>query len=363
MGSTFRFASRLEPAVRALLDPYCRKHPRLHLAIGLLKGGETAVLHHVPGTPPFPPSKSPHQGIPPLRSGLPREPLYEIGSVTKTFTGALLARAIRDGLVRPDDPVTRFLPDLARNKSMAGHPVTLRQLATHTSGLPSLPPSFLARLLVSPNVRANPYAHFSEDAMLRFLAKYRFPARRRFRYSNMGAGLLGHILARVYGGDYETVLLDAVCRPLGLADTAIRLSGDQRARLVPGYDSRGRPASNWDFRALEGAGALRSTVRDLLAYLRIHIGGTGHPLEEALHDTHRIWHEEPGGRALGIAWFWERRLNLFWHNGGTGGYSSFVGFNKENGTGVVLLANVERHPAAGASLDGIGIGLMRLLGE
>lgn len=366
METTVGLAARLEPKIRAIIAPYCRQRPGLQLAIGLIKDGETAILHPGPEGPEAshaPPSGDPPQAGPPLRSKKPHEPVYEIGSVTKVFTGALLARAIRDGLVRPDDPVTRFLPALARNRSLAGHPVTLRHLATHTSGLPSLPPSFMAKLFISRKVRANPYLHFSKDDMVRFLAKYRFPSARRFRYSNLGAGLLGHLLADVYGGDYETVLLNEICRPLGLSDTAIRLSGQQRPRLVPGHDERGKPASGWDFRALEGAGALRSTARDLLAFLRIHIGGTGHPLEETLHDTHRIWHEEPGGLCVGIAWRWDRRSKVYWHNGGTGGYSAFVGFSKANRAGTVVLSNYADGPAAGGSADGIGAALLRLLVE
>lgn len=349
-------AERHEPKIGDIIRPYCRKRPRLLLTIGLYKDGETAVLQHGPphGTPHGPSAgASPHVS----------PPIYEIGSITKVFTGALLARAIRDGRARLNDPVTRFMPDLASNGSLAEHPVTLRQLVTHTSGLPSLPPSFIFRLLFSRKVRSNPYVHFSTDDMLRFLSRFTFPARRPFRYSNLGAGLLGHILANVYQGDYETVLLEHICRPLGLADTAIRLSGEQRERLVPGYTGQNKPAANWDFRSLEGAGALRSTARDLLDFVQVNVEGTGHPAGDLLQDTHQVLHEEAGGPAVGMAWMVERKSGIIWHNGGTGGYASFLGFNKENKTGVVVLSNYE-HTSQNhvESVDGIGFLVLALLG-
>lgn len=359
-------AALLAPKIRTILEPYCRKRPRLFLTIGLLKNGRTAILHE--GARPVQDARDPQcSGGPPIPSAEPsrppaQPPIYEIGSITKVFTGALLAKAVRDGRVRLDDPVTEHLPGLRRNPSLARHPVTLRHLATHTSGLPSLPASFLFKLLLSGKARNNPYRHFSKEDMLRYAARFKFPARRAFKYSNLGAGLLGHILAEAYRMDYETALLAEIIRPLGLRDTAIRLSGEQTGRLVPGFDDRHRPASNWDFHALEGAGALRSTAEDLLAFLNVNIGETGHPLEDVLADTHRVLHEE-GSTSVGHGWMLERETGVIWHNGGTGGYSGFVGFRKANKTGVAVLANYEHALTHHDSVDGIGFRLLGLLNE
>lgn len=344
-----------EQKIHDIIKPYCQKRPRLFLTIGLYKEGETAIMHE--GTRPGQDATASQS------SDDISQPIYEIGSITKVFTGILLAKAIREGRVRLDDPITRYVPALASNKSLAEHPVTLRHLATHTSGLPTLPASFTLKVLLSGKVRRNPYVHFSKQNMLHHVAKFNYPAKRKFKYSNLAMGLLGHILADVYEGEYEAVLLDEVIRPLGLADTTIRLSDEQRRRLVPGYDNKNKPASNWDFASLEGAGALRATVQDLLTFVHVNIGGSGHPLEDVLADAHHLLHEEDGGFSTGMAWIVERKSSVIWHNGGTGGYTSFLGFNKQNKTGIVVLSNYRPTFSRSASVDGIGFGLLELMNK
>lgn len=347
------FGSLDEQKIRQIIQPYCAKKNRLLLTIGLVKDGEKAIFHEgaVPGPPEHP---SPSPGV-----------LYEIGSITKVFTAALLAKAIREGRVRLDDSIVRFYPPLERNRSLEEHPVTLRHLTTHTSGLPSLPVSFLLELYVSRKKQQNPYLFFTEERMLRFLEKFTFPAKRKFSYSNLGVGLLGSILARVYEGDYESVLQEHICRPLDLKDTAISLTAEQTQRLVPGYGKRNKPVSSWDFRSLEGAGALRSSVHDLLLFVDVNIGGSEHPLEPLLADTHQVLHKDPDGTAVGMNWIVERHSPVLWHNGGTGGYSSFLGFDKERKTGVVVLSNYTSTSMLfnPTSVEAIGFHLLALLGE
>jgi CubicO group peptidase (beta-lactamase class C family) len=276
--------------------------------------------------------------------------LFEIGSITKVFTAALLADLDQRGLVGPDEPLARLLPPGARVPARGERQITPRHLATHRSGLPRLPEPF------APPHMDNPYAAYSEADLLAFLAAHalqRDPGA-QYEYSNLGAGLLGYSLARRAGGSYEDLVIERLAGPLGLEDTRITLSAEQRARLATGHAGR-RAVAGWDFDALAGAGALRSTPRDLLRFVAANLGLVeGAPA--ALHATH-------GGRTatgtpdLSVALGWhvwtKHGSTLLWHNGGTGGYRSFCGFDPEKRRGVVVLAN-----SSSDEVDDIGLHLL-----
>ncbi len=181
--------------------------------------------------------------------------LFEIGSVTKVFTGVLLADAVRRGEVKLDDPVNRHLPtDLWLNAHEKGVPITLLDLATHRGGLPVEPP--LIGLTAGDS--ANPYADFTRTrlaALTRQLTPVRPPGEREV-YSNLGAGLLGHALANVAGQpSYHALIQDRVCGPFNLRDTTEAPTGAQRARLARGHDAAGaRTAPRGTSPAWRGAG-------------------------------------------------------------------------------------------------------------
>lgn len=275
----------------------------------------------------------------------PRHPIdphtpFEIGSVTKTFTALLLAELVARGEVRYDDPVTHYLP--ARLAPPAhGAPITLLHLATHTAGLPRLPPGLLRR--AAPYWFSNPYAAFAPDDLLAALPRTRpFAAPgTRMRYSNYGVGLLGVLLARAAGTDYPTLLRERVLDPLGLHDTGCRDTGDR----VTGYWHR-RPRPHWRIPALPAAGALRSSAHDLLRYLTALLGpsewpGAG-PLRTALGDVLRPRLALPGGgERICLLWNARHRTDhdLYFHSGGTRGCTAFVGFSPQRRVALVALAN------------------------
>ena len=161
-------------------------------------------------------------------------------------------------------------------------------------------------------------------------------------YSNLGYGLLGHALALREGVDYETLIAGRILEPLGMAGTAVELTQPLRERLAPGHDEELQPVPSWDIPALAGAGALRSTVNDLLIFLEANLGLRQTPLREAMARAHVPQAADPGlGMDIGLGWVvaddGERRF--VWHNGATGGYSSFIGFDPEAREGVVVLSN------------------------
>ena len=166
-----------------------------------------------------------------------------------------------------------------------------------------------------------------------------------YEYSNLGVGLLGHALSLWAGTNYESLVLDRIARPLGLEDTAIRLSPDQSRRLAQGYTGI-VPVGNWTFQSLAGAGALRSTARDLSAFLEANMGLRTTPLLPAMVSAQKSRFATTSGR-IGLGWqiLSSSAGDIVWHDGGTGGFASFFGFLASKRLGVVLLANSD-YPVA-----------------
>ncbi|MFJ8018582.1 serine hydrolase domain-containing protein [Streptomyces sp. NPDC096339] len=284
-------------------------------------------------------------------SGTPgADTLFEIGSVTKTFTALALARMAVAGTVDLDEPLARLLPEGTVVPSRDGQDITLRHLATHTSGLPRLPKGMMPRALLRPRT-PDPYAGCTADVLLSGLAHTRLGAApgRRVRYSNLGAGLLGLALARRAGTGYEQLVTSQVCAPLAMSDTLVSAPATRPGRLAQGHDGRRRPTPPWNLADLAGAGGLWSTATDLVSYVRAQLDGGGPgELAEAIRLSRQVEHRSNGFAWMHLGWTAHRlhprqgaHLQI-WHNGGTGGFSSFVGFDPETGTAVVVLSNTQR---------------------
>jgi D-alanyl-D-alanine-carboxypeptidase/D-alanyl-D-alanine-endopeptidase len=263
---------------------------------------------------------------------------WEVGSITKVFTGLLLAEMSISGEVRLDDPVGRYLPDpVARRLPALAQQPTLADLATHTAGLARLPWPIIRRGLRS----SDPYAGLSESLVLGCLGPgTKRPRRDRIRYSNFGMGLLGHLLGLASGRPYETLVGERILSPLEMASTSVGGCGPG-ARPVPGF-RRGKPTPPWTFGALAGAGALRSTATDLITFARACINPPDNTVGEALVLSRRKRHKGPfPGGAVGLGWMLMDKggRHTSWHNGGTYGSSSFLGIDPTRGVAVVALGN------------------------
>ncbi len=267
------------------------------------------------------------------------ETLFEIGSVTKVFTSLLLAEDVVRGDVKLDDPVAKYLPSDVKVPERGGKKITLVDLATHTSGLPRLPTN------LNPKDPTNPYADYSVKQLYEFLSTYELTRDigSRYDYSNLGAGLLGVALARQAGTDYETLVRKRITGPLSMTSTAITLTSALQQRLAPGHDRRGERVPNWDLPALAGAGAIRSSANDMLTFVSANLGLTASPLATpmALMLKTRRPTGVPG-LEVALAWHISSRdgREIVWHNGGTGGYRSFIGFDPKARIGVVVLSNM-----------------------
>jgi CubicO group peptidase (beta-lactamase class C family) len=265
--------------------------------------------------------------------------IFEIGSITKVFTSLLLADAVERKEVALDDPVAKYLPASARMPERNGRQITLRDLASHVSGLPRLPGN------LRPKDSTNPYADYTVDQLYEFLGGYTLSRDigQQYEYSNLGAGVLGHVLARRAGVDYETLVRTRITEPLRMASTTVTLSAAMKTRLATGHAGPSlEPVPNWDLPVLAGAGALRSTTNDLLTFLAAAMGEVESPLAPAFALT--LSQRKPTtGPAMDIALGWHiwkaNGREIAWHNGGTGGYRTFIGFDPKSRIGIVALSN------------------------
>ncbi len=268
--------------------------------------------------------------------------IFEIGSISKIFTGLILAQLIEQGKVKLDEPVRELLPPGTVAKP-SGTEITLLDLVTQHSGLPRMPDNF------NPKDNANPYADYDAVKLYAFMAKQGVskPADAAYLYSNLGFGLLGQALADRAGVSYPNLLKVEVTEPLGLKDTVIHLSPEQQRRFIPGHDAKHRPAHAWDLVALAGAGAIRSTAGDMLAYVEANLhpesvkatGADGKTLAAALATSHELRADAFDGQRIAFAWHYEPETENYWHNGATGGYSSYAFFNPKAGYAAVVLLN------------------------
>jgi serine-type D-Ala-D-Ala carboxypeptidase/endopeptidase len=266
--------------------------------------------------------------------------LFEIGSITKVFTGILLAEMAERGEVRLDQPVAELLPRDVVVPSRNGRQIRLVDLSTHSSGLPRMPDNF------TPGDPANPYLDYTAAQLYDFLRRHEL--RRDIgvesEYSNVGVGLLGHALARRAGTSYEALVTGRILQPLGMASTKITLSSADLARLAPGHNARGQRVPNWDLaEAFAGAGALRSNADDMLTFLAANLTPPeGSTLGRAIRSAQGAHFTGVDGRKGGLGWglsVLKGERNVLTHAGGTGGYRTFAAIDPERRLGVVVLSN------------------------
>jgi D-alanyl-D-alanine-carboxypeptidase/D-alanyl-D-alanine-endopeptidase len=269
----------------------------------------------------------PGPGQPPLDSNS----VFEIGSITKVFTGALLAQMILTGEVKLDDPLQKHLPDSVKMPAPKAAQITLKLLANHRSGLPRLPRN------IEPRDPQNPYADYTVEKLYAFLSNYqltRDPGA-EWEYSNLGVGVLGHALGRAAGKPWDQLQRERIWAPLRMTRTTIALTPWHREHLALGHGPDGKVVPNWDLpiETFAPAGAIRSTAADMLTFLEASIRA----------DTSRF--------------LWAVRSTptdtIVWHNGGTGGYRSWAGFVASRRMAVVVLTN-----SGGAGADDIGLHLL-----
>lgn len=309
------------------------------LVIGVVRGDETCIRAF--GEVALGSGKAPDA-----------ETVYEIGSVSKVFTGVLLADAEQRGALSIDATVQSFYPEEFELDVVGDTPIRLRDLTTHSSGLTRMPTNF------APANLDDPYADYGYELMFAFLDEYktkRAPGE-RYAYSNLGTALLGDVVARAQDSDYATLLRTRITEPLVMADTAIELTPRMRERFAPGYDVDGQPRSSWGFLAMAPAGGIRSNMNDMLRFARATLHSAGTSLADALPRSMDVLYESPEGVDIAFGWHVASAGATRWHNGQTGGYHSFIAVIPGEAAAVVVLSNTTT-----GLIDVLGDNVVRVL--
>ncbi len=278
--------------------------------------------------------------------------MFEIGSISKTFTAILLADEVVKGKMSLEDPINKYLPDSIPILAFKDIPITLKTLSNHTSGFPRLP----MNLYQKGDDANNPYQNYDEKRMFTYLKNFK-PFREigvNYDYSNFAVGLLGMILAKQNNSTYEQLLSNTICKPLQLKNTKILLQDSDNQYFAQGHDEKGNATSAWDLNTLAGAGGIRSTANDIAKYVEANMSKAPKQLQEAIDLTQKITLNQ-GQNTIGLGWHMTigKKYTIIQHSGGTGGFRSFVGFDKERQLGVVVLSNSAEEVAM------IGFGLLK----
>jgi serine-type D-Ala-D-Ala carboxypeptidase/endopeptidase len=265
---------------------------------------------------------------------------FEWGSISKTFTALLLADLVVRGELKLDDALEEVLPKPLRLRDSKGEPLRWRDVATHRSGLPRLPPN------LRPADEADPYADYGADALEAFIAGWR-PSLARdttWEYSNLGYGLLGHALGLRLGLGFEAALRQRVLAPLGLGAVQLRMVGSRVAAAAQGHDAQRKPVPPWQFQVLAGAGALVGSITDMARYAQAAVGLLETPLAAAFRLALTRQAAGPEGVGMGLAWMLGTLVGqpLANHDGGTSGFSSslMLDLAARRATGVIANAHV-----------------------
>lgn len=279
------------------------------------------------------------------KEAVDKNTVFEIGSISKTFTGIILAERVLNGEMSLDDPIQKYLPESVKIPMHNGESIKLVDIANHTSALPRMPTNF------NPADPNNPYADYTEDLLYEFLngVELTRDIGSQYEYSNLAMGLLGYTLAKTKNMDYDDLMVETIAKPLGMKDTRVRLTPDMKKQLAKGHNLY-EEVSNWDLApTMAGAGGIRSTAVDMLKYLEANMGKKKTDLLPAMQLSHQKTTSDLATE-VGLAWHISKTdgMEVVAHGGATGGYRAFAGFIKGGNKAVVVLTN------SNASIDDIG---------
>ena len=277
------------------------------------------------------------------RSPITKKSVFEIGSISKTFTTLLLADLINKGELKLNDPIQDYFPDSVKIPEFYNQKITFKDLATHTSGLPRMPDNFC------PKDSTNPYADYSANDLYRFLQSHKLTREKgKYEYSNLGMALLAQTIATVSGNRYEDMLQTIICNPLKMSATTTIL---KKSPWLTSPHAGTTRMPHWDFDVFAGAGAIHSNGEDMLKFVKAQMGPTRNPLNKSMELTQQpvqpIW----GTMKIGLGWhiISENGDEIITHSGATAGYRSFVGFSKKTKKAIIIFNN------SGLSQDDLGL--------
>ncbi|AOT10875.1 serine hydrolase domain-containing protein [Pseudoalteromonas luteoviolacea] len=279
--------------------------------------------------------------------------VFEIGSLTKLFTNAVLAQLVDEGKLALTDPISSHIDLTIRDNAQ----ITFESLATHTSGLPRLPPGLLWQALFKR--KDNPYEAYLEADLLAHLANdIKIKNHIKHDYSNLGVGLLGYVLAKMEGVSFSQLLQKRIFDSFNMSHSFCNWR-DVHGELVIGLNTRGEATPNWDLGVLQGAGAILSSVQDLGQFALAHF--------ERIHGWVNLQQQvifEQGHTQMGLGWYVidsaDKTDQVYFHDGGTGGYSSAMILDIDNQLGYIILSNISgMHKLKGQKVTELAFELMK----
>ncbi|TAG90116.1 MAG: DUF3887 domain-containing protein [Bacteroidetes bacterium] len=318
--------SEIDKKIEQVAQNYLSNPKTVGLSIGIIKNGKMQFYHYGE-------TKKNNAKLPDNNT------LYEIGSVSKTFTALLLAQAVENKKTTLNTPINTYLPKNIPSLEYNNKKITLENLANHSAGLPRLPDN----LLNNPNtISTNPYKNYTEKDLFDFLEKYKLTKEilKQYEYSNLGFGLLGTILEKINKKTYEEQIISQICKPLNMQNTKITLNEkDKNQYFAQGYDEESNAVSSWEFQSLAGAGAIRSNVEDLLNYVSAYLNPPK-KMANAMNLTQKLTFEF-GQNKVGLGWHIIKiKENEVWqHAGGTAGFRSVAAFCPTTKNAIVVLSN------------------------
>jgi CubicO group peptidase (beta-lactamase class C family) len=262
--------------------------------------------------------------------------VYEIGSVSKVFTGLLLADAVIRGEIDLNAAAEATNAAGIRLPSRDGRSITWLDLSTHRAGLPRLPGN-----LPLTNT-SDPYRDYDAKKAAAFLNRYELPRKpgTSQEYSNLGTSVLGYLVAQKAGKTYQQLLRERIAEPLQMTDCTVSLSSDQLKRLATPHDKVGSAASPWTFADLPGAGGIHATMRDMMRFAKAQLTPPSGTLGAAIE---LAWKQhtaaDDSGSAMGLGWMIAGDGQTRWHNGQTGGSHAALFLNRNLKCAVVILCN------------------------
>ncbi len=334
-----KLSTPLDKKIDSLLQQFMFSSNTVGLSMGILKNGKKYFYNYGE-------TKKNNKEIPTSKN------LYEIGSITKTFTGLLLAKAVIENKINLNDPVNKYLPKDIPTLQFEGDTLRIVHLSNHTSGLPPLPTNFDATNSI------NPYKDYDNDKLNAYLkvAKLSRKPGEKFEYCNLAVGLLGNILESINKMPFEKMVQNFICSKTDMNNTKQFLTKTDSSLFVQGYNEDIDEQSQWDFKALAAAGCIRSNTEDILKYAVLNLNATVNELQSAVELEHVVTFTK-GEENIGLNWFirewgWGK---IYFHNGGTGGYRSFLAINPKTKNAVIILSNTA------ISNDKIGVEILKYI--
>lgn len=336
------YASDKAKEINELLNFYINKHkPGIGAVIAVVEGNNTSI--YTKGVV----NSSSNQA-------LSEEHIFEIGSVSKTITGLLLANMVNSGEVELTDSINQYLPDNGKVNTENGQDITLLELATHSSGLPRVPNN------LKNSMKMGPFSTYTKGDLYQFLRQYKKDDRleNKSLYSNLGFGLLGHVLSLAANKSYEQLVTERIFQPLDMVSSHITPNESQVLLQATPHGSDLIPTTRWKMPVFEAAGAINSNLHDMRRYLIANMNALkkGSPLGKDLHFAQQVrTNFGENGKQIGLSWIvnTENNTTYHWHNGSTGGFRSFIGFNHMKDIGIVILTNSR------IAMDELGHALLR----